>query len=554
MKSGLKEKEKQFKIIYSALFLMLSLLSIWAGYAGANYSFLDENNSIKISTFDFKPSLSVRRIEKHEIGIQKYIYKFSANDLKSIDGNEFKLIVSKITDNAIKMRLNGRLISSEGDFANGRSMFKNAFTQASFELKEILDENTIEIETYSLYKTGIESNNIIISKSDVGMKVIRLLDFHGTKMVILSLGFLFFSAIFTIYIYIVSDEKDIALIYSSIATLALSIYFIDYVKIINLPIDYFIIKKILLLGLATGIFFYTLAVRTFTNMKKLAWGVYLHYAWYIAIMFYSKDLIQFKTLYEYWYFGLIANILMFLIYFILHRKKSSRIHIFMITFILLASYTSFVVITEFTGGFFSLNSPLLYITILAALPLMIGFDAIKNKEQKIIIEQQEKERVFLTSLEDSLTGAWNKRYFNILLDKISSEDTLAMIDFDNFKKINDSYGHVAGDYILKSVSTLILKSIAKEDELCRIGGDEFVIVFSKCSKLDALEIMEEIQAKLETEEFKFDHHNIKLTVSVGICKMESGMTKNIALKKLDQFLYEAKHSGKNTIKVDSFDI
>jgi len=551
VKNTLIRKETQFRIIYLFIIAALAILSIWGGYAGTNYNFLNERNSIEIRTIDFTPNFSIHRIKRDKVGKHVYIYSFSKDRMQKLENGEFKIIISRLTDNAIKIRLNGRLLASEGDFKNGRSMFKNSFIYGSFDSNDILEQNILEVETFALYKSGIEAKNIIITEGVTGMKLINIMEFHGSTMIILAFGFLFFSSIFALYIYFVSDEKDIIFIYCSIATLSLSIFFIDYIKIINLPFDYFIFKRIFLLGLAIGTLFYLMIIKTFIKANKLSWFVFAHFAWYISIMMYSKDLIEFKTLYEYWYFGLIAIIMSFFLVFIKNRKRGdSRIHIFMIIFALLGTYTGFVVITEFSGGYFALNSPLIYMTTIAILPLLLGFDAIKNKERKIIIEQKEKERAFLTSLEDSLTCAWNKRYFDIILDKIDEHDTLAMIDFDDFKNINDTFGHAAGDYILKKIAKIINKSIRKGDELCRVGGDEFIVVFTNCSQDNALKIMQKLQNTLSEENFLFNEKNIKATISIGICGVTKDAEKIFLLEKLDGFLYEAKRNGKNTIVRD----
>lgn len=552
MKNDLRKKENQFRITYVLIIVMLSVLSIWGAYTGVNYNFLDESNSVKIKTSDFSPDFSVHNLVNDDSKNQTYTYKFAKEKIENIDASEFKIVISKLNDNAIRVRLNGVLLISEGDFEYGRSMLKNSFTYGSFEKDLIFDDNIIEIETYSLYKSGVGSKDIIIASGSHAMKIIKLMDLQSSKLILLSLGFLFFSGIFTIYIYIASDEKDVTLIYVAIATFSLGVYFIDYIKIVDFSLDYFTIKKLLILSLNIGLLFYTLAIKASVEVKneviKILWSIIFLIIWYVFIMLYARNLIHFKTLYEYWYLGLLANILFFLIFFIRNTKDNSRMHIYLISLILLGTYTAFVFTIEFANGFFSFNSPLIYISVLATLPLLLGFDAIQDKERKIIMEQKEKEKVFLTSLEDTLTGAWNKRYFDIKMNKINSGDTLAMIDFDDFKKINDSYGHIAGDYILKSISRLIIKSIRKEDELCRIGGDEFVIIFSRCEEPDAIRVMEEIQNKISKENFNYDDKHIEPTISIGICHVEKKMSKNEILKKIDEMLYSAKHSGKNIIK------
>ncbi len=181
---------------------------------------------------------------------------------------------------------------------------------------------------------------------------------------------------------------------------------------------------------------------------------------------------------------------------------------------------------------------------------------------KSVIYKSQKEK-YLTeqSRTDSLTGIYNRRYFSERLSveiersKRNHEPiSIAMLDIDFFKKINDTYGHQAGDYILKSFSVQINSQIRPYDILARFGGEEYIVLFPKIIKKDALSVLTRLQNVIQSFNFKFDEKCIKFTFSCGIsdsldfADSEISSDKIIALS--DKRLYEAKRTGRNRIIID----
>lgn len=171
------------------------------------------------------------------------------------------------------------------------------------------------------------------------------------------------------------------------------------------------------------------------------------------------------------------------------------------------------------------------------------------------VEEVEKRETELKKLAttDSLTSINNRRYFMELANKEMirikrSKEPLVilMLDLDNFKDINDSYGHYAGDIVLKEFSQLGLKCLRDEDIFGRIGGEEFA-VFLPQTKIEAgLVVADRLRTGIEDYIFKYKNHKIRCTVSIGISK---SFGDQIALADLlqmaDEALYEAKKAGRN---------
>jgi len=176
---------------------------------------------------------------------------------------------------------------------------------------------------------------------------------------------------------------------------------------------------------------------------------------------------------------------------------------------------------------------------------------IDNTERKQTLKKLEE-----ISVTDELTKLKNRRFF---FETFSRELNLykrnhqvfsvAMLDLDYFKKINDEYGHLAGDYILKKFADLITREVRPYDVVARFGGEEFIIMFPSIDKSEAKKIVNRLKVKVGFLENKFHDQLIKFTFSCGIGDVsEIGQyTEEEFITIIDDRLYKAKHLGRNLI-------
>jgi diguanylate cyclase (GGDEF)-like protein len=152
---------------------------------------------------------------------------------------------------------------------------------------------------------------------------------------------------------------------------------------------------------------------------------------------------------------------------------------------------------------------------------------------------------------DTLTSLWNHGYFQYKLDeellKAKSKNhilSIMMIDVDDFKKFNDTYGHMQGDSALKKISETLKMNIREQDILCRYGGEEFSLILPQTPREEAFQIGERIRKNLS----ETDVLGVKFTVSIGLSDYpRNGCDKDTLVKKADVALYRAKLEGKNKI-------
>ncbi|MBP6940703.1 MAG: diguanylate cyclase [Syntrophorhabdaceae bacterium] len=161
------------------------------------------------------------------------------------------------------------------------------------------------------------------------------------------------------------------------------------------------------------------------------------------------------------------------------------------------------------------------------------------------------------SIHDGLTGIYNHTYIiNKLNEEIErakryhSDLSVMLFDLDNFKDVNDTYGHLAGDFVLQRVAELFTKRLRTIDIVGRYGGEEFLVILPETDLERAYVVGERLRAGVEQEPFIYEDHPIKLTVSGGIGLYQQGHIANDLIKIADNNLYKAKREGKNRLDYD----
>jgi len=172
---------------------------------------------------------------------------------------------------------------------------------------------------------------------------------------------------------------------------------------------------------------------------------------------------------------------------------------------------------------------------------------ISNMQQKINELENELEKAYQEILIDPLTKAYNRKAFDKDLEKLlevgknkTLDMALAIVDLDDFKKINDTYGHLVGDFVLKKLVSIIKKLIRQEDKIYRIGGDEFVIIFNRVNIKTVERIVDRIVNTIKKTKLKYKDDLIDISVSIGVTMHRQGDARESIIKRADDALYESK--------------
>ncbi|MGR3886414.1 diguanylate cyclase [Pseudomonas sp. 1152_12] len=160
------------------------------------------------------------------------------------------------------------------------------------------------------------------------------------------------------------------------------------------------------------------------------------------------------------------------------------------------------------------------------------------------------------ALIDPLTGLPNRAAWSERLDhevntwhQRGNSLSLAMLDLDHFKRINDGYGHLAGDKVLKIIANVLRKRLRPTDFIARFGGEEFVLLMPDSALADARGAGEVLRAAIEACPFHFKGERVTITVSMGVAQFQPGERSDLALKRADEALYRAKAAGRNQVQV-----
>ncbi len=177
-----------------------------------------------------------------------------------------------------------------------------------------------------------------------------------------------------------------------------------------------------------------------------------------------------------------------------------------------------------------------------------GYEEFFCRVNQLLSVNESRKELYRLAHQDALTDLWNRRYFFARPDSVVNKcESIAMIDIDKFKSINDTYGHDAGDAVITSIAST-LKEHFPDETVARLGGEEFCVhsedsidVF--CVKLEAA------RCSIENNTIKYGSTDLKATISIGACNRQSGLQEQ--LKLADKLLYKAKQTGRNRLVVES---
>jgi len=159
------------------------------------------------------------------------------------------------------------------------------------------------------------------------------------------------------------------------------------------------------------------------------------------------------------------------------------------------------------------------------------------------------------SVIDGLTGLYNRRHFEVNIEReflrvkrYTADLSMAMIDIDHFKKVNDTYGHQFGDYVLKEISGIISESFRKTDMIYRYGGEEIAVILTETPIDGAIIPLERLRERVAKHDFIYNGEKTNLTISIGVsCNLEEMNVQGELVEYADKALYNAKQNGRNRL-------
>ena len=183
-------------------------------------------------------------------------------------------------------------------------------------------------------------------------------------------------------------------------------------------------------------------------------------------------------------------------------------------------------------------------------------ERVAHMEQEALGFREHLEEQRQKALIDPLTGlpnraAWSERLDHeiCLWQQQGNTLSLAMLDLDHFKRINDNYGHLAGDKVLKIIAGVLRKRLRGTDFIARFGGEEFVLLMPATGVGTGVKLLENLRTAIEACPFHFKGEPVTITLSIGLTEFKAGEHSDLVLKRADQALYKAKHAGRNQVQI-----
>jgi diguanylate cyclase (GGDEF)-like protein len=550
--------KKQELRTFTILYIVLLFFSTFASFVASGIFFTHNRKVLQLPPQRFsdgKRNLEFRIIRPQERGVFTYRATIPKRELLAVGTGDYQIMINRLNSQGYQVIFNRILIGSIGDFSGGRSNLWNSCNGFTIDGSLVKDENELIIRSYSEYCVGLSCTSIfIVDLKKVYPTFIWTL-LAGETINAFCIGCILFSALTIFLLYLLSKRKNVSYIYFTLALMSISIYFLDYLRLDFLPVAYLFYKKIVMSALFLTPALLSIAVYKTFNYRYIKNIAIFTAAGALLIALISRNMVMYKYLYNYYSLIIIVNLAGWLFVLIPNARKSDIAKIFLVGNIPLIMVSLFNVGITFYGKDFFVNTPLLYISVFTLIPLILVFIDFNHMKRLIRIESNNRLKAQLKSITDAMTGFYNHSHLIHLLKHTHTPFSLAMLDLDDFKQINDTFGHIVGDKVIQHVAAKLRANLRNSDLICRYGGDEFLVILSNCPLDKAAQIIEKTIRAIENSPFSANGQAIPVSVSAGVRYIAEPDAPKKMIERVDQALYTAKKNGKNRVSAgpsDSF--
>ena len=436
-------------------------------------------------------------------------------DIPKLKKNMY-IFFPQIDTSYLEVYANDRLVGSFG--SNFRKTARIWYQPLIFQIPKGTDK--IKLEIFGVPELGIDIPAIIIDGKELWR--FETLEFLTSKLLMIGIGMVFSVGIMMLAISRkLSGSQKVSHIYIGIASIFAAICMMDMTPFWSMGnlLLMLLLRKIFLSSLYFGPAFLILGISEFSNRKssfdKFVFYVNIFVAsafWLIPSHYHMKLFTKYISIW------MVVNVSYFFI-------KSLRIRNE-----LMVSFMSFGLLTaihDVLNLAFGMNNTK-FISAFGIITVFLGFSYIMIMGYEDLIHRYKRSR--MENITDHLTGAYNRKALESLV--LPENGVVVFIDLNKLKKINDEYGHEAGDRILKKFVDIVKRSIRNDDIVIRLGGDEFLIILKNCRLDKAKEILERIKEEFEKSD------ELKPSFSYGISEI-SGDVK-AAINAADEKMYDMK--------------
>lgn len=471
-------------------------------------------------------------------------------DISKIDDDFITIFTPKMQCEAFELYVNGINIAVEGDIVDYNSNIwaqKYCYTVDSNLFNQKINE--LKIVQYSRYMSGGLGLPFIIDgyHSSIMLRNFKTIDIYQAIYGISAFMLLLVMLVISLF---AEKRKYYLVILASI--IFLMIGYIEYFQINHLGMDYLLFKKIIvsseLLAIGIGTVFFR---KVFDKTKHSSLFLLCYSTMILVPTFFAVDMITYKTIYTVLTFAVVPLLLYWGYLAIKNYKKNTHSKLLLALAAACVFYTMVWNIGEITkvtylDSIVVVIMPAYIITVLAL--ILIDFHELR---MNMAASNKKFTKAYKKSIVDGLTNLYNAEHMKDIITNTDAPFAFVVYDIDNFKKTNDTYGHLAGDEALIKISEEISKLLRDGDVLSRYGGDEFILLLKLSSAKSVEAILERIRKHIEDFTIEFDGQTLYMTISIGYYIANEKQKYKDMLYKADRALYHAKNEGKN--RIISFD-
>lgn len=480
-----------------------------------------------------------------------YKMEIPKKEFDRIDSEYYKIVMYRIASHWYKVYFNGILIGSVGNLEDDSSIVWNTISFFDIDKNLIKDINEITIEIYYTYEIGALSFPPIITNIKEANKLMDWFNFVLANIYIIAIGIMWFSFLLLIILSNLMKNSKKEYLYYSLATLFFSFYIFDNILIYDMILSTIIFKKIIFSCLYLSVSFVSLAIYKEFKGKINLISIVLILLSIIIIVFFSNNMVLLKKMTSIFNILIILNILGWIYSTFKNLKTSNDAKVIFtssIFLILVTTYDIFFMVLGKSGIYNTISTNILGSIFFSLIVIvLVVFDYIELYS-KMSWEKERADIFYEKSSRDALTGIYNRQYVETFIENSTPPFSLLMIDTDHFKEINDTYGHLVGDEIIKYIARESVNNVRSEDVVGRWGGDEFVIVFKQREKDNSLYVAEKVRNAIK-KPYSIDGLNFNITLSMGLYTAENKEENKIIFKKADDALYVSKENGRDRITV-----
>lgn len=484
-------------------------------------------------------------------------YRFTVSmELPNLNYESPYLVLPLMAGSSLAVKVNGEQIGSRGDRVAGESSIWNAAHMFPVPLEILTPTTRVDIEILGRYEAGLLRTPYIVERRAARGRLFALL-FYSTYAVLLLAGASLLVSLIILGSAVAVSKEKLPRLLVGIAGILTAITLFDYALLESLPFSLLFFKKTVigarhlaaatLVGATTGFL-----DRRRDPLGLLFIGVQIVCVLVIAIG--PSDIAQLKRVYSVTFFLALPFLLYVLALAIIAARHASKC----------GAIVFGTLVAFFTSGFDIVSmamhperpfiSHFGMVILTASVAAFVVLDLFDHYE--LLIEERQRSRFFLrASIQDQLTGLYNRRAFSLVATELVGVYSVIAVDLDNFKQINDEFGHEVGDDTLRHVARLIRDNLRSGDYVVRIGGDEMVAVLPSCPEARAIQLAHQIEENLRTAPVPGPTGTV-CTASIGVAGALAGAKGGLeelqsVLLKADQALYTAKRAGKARVAVAS---